>query len=270
MKKSKAIDLTVIGMGYFKTIEQLLFEIICLHKNEGRLIKKDYSRRDLPTMIELNDTNISDAAIDTTLGAMAVFYRDNLDIFRNDLSYQTRKFLVETIFKYKDLRNGYFHKDNIHEKAIIEEIHDATYELLFLLLGAKTLSNENRATLGYPEEIRSDFYKLCEYVNYHHGELFFLENEEGKEIIVSGYYDEGARIINEKQIEYTGVYFKSLSDIPHIQKFSKDDIPYKVSLGKLVYGYSDKLSVVPTKIKPIYENNHYVGPLIAEEEKLDY
>lgn len=77
MKKAQAIDLTIIGMGYFKAVEQLLYELICLHKNEGRQIKKDYSRHDLPATVELNDANIDDEAIDTTIGSMAVFYRDN-------------------------------------------------------------------------------------------------------------------------------------------------------------------------------------------------
>lgn len=54
MKQAKAIDLTVIGTGYFKAVEQLLYELICLHKDEGRKIKKNKSKE----MVPLSETNI--------------------------------------------------------------------------------------------------------------------------------------------------------------------------------------------------------------------
>lgn len=46
MKKAQAIDLTVIGMGYFKAVERVLFELICLHK-----MKTDTSKLFALTMI---------------------------------------------------------------------------------------------------------------------------------------------------------------------------------------------------------------------------
>jgi hypothetical protein len=47
--------------------------------------------------------------------------------------------------------------------------------LLFLLLAAKTITEDNNTILGFPKEITSDYYKLCEYIHYHHGELFYLD-----------------------------------------------------------------------------------------------
>lgn len=71
MKKAKAIDLTIIGMGYFKAVEQLLYELICFHKNQGLCIRN----------IPLDDDHIalylsgekSSETLDLTLGAMAMF-----------------------------------------------------------------------------------------------------------------------------------------------------------------------------------------------------
>ena len=98
MKKAQAIDLTVIGMGYFKAVEQLLYSLICLHANEGRQMKKDFSRKDLPFMVDLTYTAIEDEAIDTTIGAMANFYKDNLNMLRGELNWHTSKYVRETIF----------------------------------------------------------------------------------------------------------------------------------------------------------------------------
>ena len=270
MKKAQAIDLTIIGMGYFKAIEQLLFELICLHKNEGRQIKKEYSRRDLPNLIELNDANIENESIDTTIGAMAVFYRDNLDIFREDLTWKTRKYILETIFEYKNLRNGYFHKNNIHNWEKIVTIRNATFELLFLLLGAIVLTEDNKVVLGFPLEIQSGFYKLCEYVHYHSGDLFYLDFDRKEAEIRWGCADVHSKVINDKYVAYSGVYFKEMKNNSRIVRFLPNNLPRKISLGKFVFGYSNKIDITPIKVRTIYENGKFVGPSIAEEEKLDY
>lgn len=111
MKRAQAIDLTIIAMGYFKAVEQLLYNLICLHANEGRMIKKDFSKKDIPgTEIEVCDKYIEEKAMDTTIGSMANFYKDNLDLFNSELPFKTRKYIRESIFTYKDLRNGYLHK----------------------------------------------------------------------------------------------------------------------------------------------------------------
>lgn len=270
MKKAQSIDLTIIGTGYFKAVEQLLFDLICLHKNEGRQIKRDYSRRDLPSTVELNDANIDDEAIDTTIGSIAVFYRDNLNMLRNDLTWQTRKYILETIFEFKDLRNGYFHKDNIHDWNKIETIRKSTFELLFLLMGATALTEDNKDVLGFPREIVSDYYKLCEYVNYHHGELFYLDLGSEQEEMAFGYYDAYSKVLNDRYIGYTGVYFKELGKGGRVVRFLENKLPSKISLGKFILGYSNKIDITPVKVKTIYENGKFVGPSIAEEEKLDY
>lgn len=270
MKKAQAIDLTIIGMGYFKAVEQLLFELICLHKNEGRQIKNDYSRRNLSLTVELNDVHINDEAIDTTIGSMAVFYRDNLDMLRSDLTWRTRKYILEAIFEFKDLRNGYFHKDNIHDWVKIEAIRNSTFKLLFLLMGATALTEDNKDTLGFQREIVSDYYKLCEYVHYHHGELFYLDFGSEQEDMELGYYDAYSKVLNDRYVGYTGVYFKKLGKGGRVVRFLEDKLPSKISLGKFVFGFSDKIDITPVKVRTIYENGKFVGPSIAEEEKLDY
>ena len=268
MQKAKAIDLTVIGMGYFKAIEQLLYDVICLHKNEGRLIKSDYSRTDLPNEIELNDDNIRDNAIDTTIGSMAVFIRDNLDIFNLNITYKARKYIREAVFSYKDLRNGYFHKDNIHDWEIIENIRVTTYQMMFLILGALALSNDEKTKLGFPQIITTDYYRLCEYVNFHHKEPFYLDYGNAEEIIVIAHFDPQMKVSNMNSIEYSGVYFCDVNNKPIC--FRPEDLPNSIALGRLDLDKSSQIGVSFTKVKTIFENGKFIGPSIAAEERLKY
>ena len=139
-----------------------------------------------------------------------------------------------------------------------------------MLLGAKIVTENDRTVLGFPVEIQSDYYKVCEYVHYHNGELFYLDLGKENEELVFGYYDAHSKVINEKYAGYTGVYFKELGKDGRIIQFTKDGLPSRISLGKFVFGYSDKIDITPMKVKTIFENGKFVGPSIAEEEKLDY
>lgn len=272
MKKSQAIDLTMIGMGYFKAIEQLLFDLICLHKNENRFIRKDLSRTDLPGKnILLSEFNINNKAIDTTIGAIAKFYKEKLDMLRDDISCQTKKYICETIFFYKNLRNGYLHKDNIHSWDKIDEIRFETFFIIFLLLGTHTLNNNHMLQLGLPdiEEI-SDYSLLCEYVNYHNGELFFLSTKHDENIIAIACCDMHSKTIDNRYIKYSGAYFKIMDDKNRIYVLSKNKLPKEIYLGKLNITQSDTICMNPKKVKKIFENGKYIGPSIIEEDNINY
>ncbi len=269
MKKAKAIDLTIIGMGYFKAVEQLLYDLICLHKNQGLTIRKDYSRKDLPPEIPLNDQNINDKAIDVTLGSMAVFVRDNAQVlFRNDLAWKTKKFVREAIFKYADLRNGYFHKDNIHQPERIEEIRDVSFYMFFLLLGAYDLSEDSLVNLGLSQIVQNDYYRLCEYVDYHSGMLFVLDLGYGEDQYGIACADLFTKVVENRYVQYSGVYFKEIQG--RTFRFTEGNLPKEIYLGKFEFERSELVSAEPVKVKKIFENGKYVGPSIAEENEIGY
>lgn len=270
MKTAQAIDLTIIGMGYFKATEQLLFEIICLQKNKGLYIKSDYSRQDLPSMIELNDENINNRAIDTTIGSMAVFVKNNLNLFRNDLTWRTRKYIRETIFEYKEIRNNYFHKENIHDWEKIKSIRNTTFELLFLLLGSISINDNTITALGLENNVPSDYYKLCEYVHYHHDDIFYLDFGNEHETILFGNADIYSKVVNNSFVEYTGVYFRELGENGRIRLFHKDELPPKIFLGKFVFEGDSSIRITTIKVKTVFENGRFIGPSIADENKLNY
>ena len=228
-----------------------------------------YAKKELPTYIELNDTNIKQGSIDFSLGAMAVFFENNSDLYRKDLYWKTKEYVTQTIFEYKDLRNGYFHKNNIHDWNIIEVIRKSTIQILFLLFGTINLTNENKKALGFPDQEFSDYYKLCEYVNYHNGDIFFITLDDGREEIAFGHYDMHTKV-HDNYIVYSGLYFKELGKGGRIVDFRESYLPRRIILGKFVPGYSGKITMDPVKVKVIFENGKFVGPSIAAEEKLDY
>jgi hypothetical protein len=271
MKKAQAIDLTVIGMGYFKAVEQLLYNLICLHANEGRKMKKDFSRKELPFMVELTDESIKDESVDTTIGAMANFYKDNLDMLRGDLNWHTKKYVRETIFDYGDLRNGYFHKDNIYDWSEIDTIRDATLSIIFLLLGSQKLSEQELTKLGMPAiNEYSDYAKLCEFVNFHSGDLFFVDIGCETEELAFGCRDMHSKVVDNRYIQYSGMYLKNLGKEDRTVLFKEECLPKTIYLGKFVFAQTEGVSVTPVKVRKIFENGKFIGPSIIEEQSFDY
>lgn len=251
MKKARAIDLTVIAMGYFKAVEQLLFALVCLLENDGHLPEKDLA---------------------STIGAIAHFYKNNPNVLRSELHSWARTYIKETLFDYKDLRNRYLHKDNIHDWETITVIRNTTFELIFLLLGAHTLSDTDLVKLGMPDcSIYSDYYQLCEYVNYHSGELFYLGNTDEECVILEACPDSHSKLLDNNYVHYSGVYFKKPLQKGHIFRIEEKGLPKRIYLGKLVFDHGIKgVSASPTKVKLIFENGKFVGPLIASEKRIEY
>lgn len=266
MKQAKAIDLTVIGTGYFKAVEQILYELICLHKDEGRKIKKNKSK----DMVPLTEANIlKKDFLDTTLGSMANFYKDNIDILRSDIG-KARDYVRETIFAYAKVRNSYFHKHNIHDWNKIDEIRSATFQLLFLLLGAQQLSDVERKALGQVDtSLYDDYYKLCEYVNFHSNELFFI-NLGGADAFAIAVSDMYIETDTNDYIKYSGVYFKELGKDGRKFKFNKENLPKVIYTGKFVFAKTEMVGVEPVKRMKIYENGKFVGNSIVDEDKFSY
>lgn len=272
MKKAQAIDLTVIGTGYFKAAEQLLYGLICLHRNEGRLIQRAPSRKDLLPQIELTEDSIKEKSIDSTIGAMANFYKDNTDILRSELPKWAKTYIKEAVFNYKDLRNKYTHKENIHEWDVIDSIRNATFELAFLLIGAHTFTKEQLCELGMPDiSYFDDYSRLCEYINYHSEELFYVTSSDNKENLYVGCSDNNAKLVNDSYIQYSGAFFRDFNPNGKRYVLLKDHLPKRITLAKLVFEQGvEKVAFSPVKVKVIFENGRFIGPPIATEERIRY
>lgn len=271
MKEAKAIDLTVIGIGYFKAVEQLLYHLICLHSGENRKIKKDYSFKDLPISIALDEENIAMKRIDTSIGSIANFYKDNLDVLRDDLNFGVKKYIRESIFDYKELRNVYSHKNNIHDWAIIDNIRDATYRLFFLVIGAQRIKDSDLKKLGALnfKEI-SEYDKLCEYIDFHAGHVLFIDNGNKTENIFFACSDMHTTIEPNGYVKYSGVYIRELGQHGRKFKISEDHLPKTIFLGKFLFANTELVNCTPVKVKKIFEGGKFLGPSIVEENSFDY
>lgn len=245
MKKAHAVDLTVIGMGYFKAIEQLLFDLV-------KLYDPLFSR-------------------DATLGDYATFYKGKCkgrcDTFlRNDIHLSTRRFLYEAIYEYARLRNGYFHKDNIHDWDSIEEVRTTTLLLIFLLLGCQNLTNDNLIELGLPDiSTYNDFSKLCEYINFHSGSLFCLEVKDESILWVVAIDSNSIR----HKVDGNAAYFKFLGTEQYII-ITENKLPQRLWSGKLNIPQTKEVKFEPIKDQLIFEYGHFVGPSIVAEDGFTY
>lgn len=248
MKKAEAIDLTIIGMGYFKAIEQLLFELIKVNNKTKELGERDF-----------------------TIGGIATYYKKNINsMFRDDIAYFTKTFVKEAIFEYSDLRNGYFHKHNIHDWRKIDEIREATFDLVFLVLGSRKLADEDKQFLGMPDSrLFDDYYRLCEYMNYHAGDVFFIGTGD-REMICVACNDMNTKTVNNNYVEYSGVYIKVINEHGDKLVIDSKHLPDKIVLGKILPSGRNEVKMTPVRIKTIFEHGEFVGPSLVEEENLQY
>lgn len=245
MKKAHAIDLTVIGTGYFKAAEQMLYALIKLHN---------------PSFDPKS-----------TLGDCATFYKDNHDIIlRSDVHWSTRDFIFEAIYEYADLRNGYFHKHNIHDPAKILEIRSATYTLMFLLLGGQKLSSSDLVSLGLTALTGdSDFELLCDYIQYHKNSLFCVAPDD--------YPEQWIRIVPRTEVPQSVrdtekgpcIYFNVLG-ANNCGRFFAEDVPKRIWAGKISISHTTKVELAYEKTLLIFEGGKYVGPVVADAEDFTY
>ena len=248
MKEAHAIDLTAVVMGYFKSAEQLLSALMSLLQ---------------PNPLSLDS--------DSSLGAIAHFFKDNLKLFKSEISYPSRKYIRETLFAYGNLRNGYLHKHNIHNWEDVDKIRDATFNLFFLMLGSLELSAENRRALGMPlANIFSDYYQLCEYINYHAGDIFFLCYGDGRERIVVALPDKYQEVVEQNYFKFSGAYYHTFA-LPHQEgTITENNQPEEIYLVELAFSETDTIQVDCVKKLKIFSNGKFIGPSIIDEKGDNY
>lgn len=245
MRKAQAIDLTVIGTGYFKAAEQLLY---CLAK-----------------------LRFSDVDEKETFGNFAYRYQKNQKLFfHKDLLPTTREYVYESIYSYAKLRNGYFHKHNIHDPNRIEEIRKATFLLVFLLLGSQKLSGTDLAALGTPTlHNYSEFNILCDYVEFHSHDYFCLKPD--------GFPDQWVQPVEMANIPASikgaatsrCLYFFSLST-KKIFRVTEENLPKCIWIGKLDIKQTTQISLDLVKEKLLYESGRYTIPALVDESDFEY
>ena len=126
------LDKTYIVTGYLKALEQLLFWLIPKTANKAKI---NIAANGGFINIEVTSYEFYKA----TLGNMVYFLRDinNRKIYESTISRAALSTLTSVINEWVQKgRNGYFHKDNIEKREVIDDIRLLSISCYFLILGA--------------------------------------------------------------------------------------------------------------------------------------
>lgn len=133
------LDLTNVVAGYLKSVEQLLATLIQL--SGSQVTAKVNGEIKL-----LNAENIEDS-IDTTLGALENIIKHNGDML--EVNKYAKNYLVDSLDDWREKqRNGYFHKDNLHDTKKVGEIREKALQLYFVILGSWAIRDDQLSQLG--------------------------------------------------------------------------------------------------------------------------
>lgn len=241
MKESENIDYTAIAMDYFKAVEQLLYKyIVVIHKNQKRTIAAyttPEGNRD--PFVELNDDNIDKGIINSTLNKLIGFLKwyKNDDLLRSDLSIASRDSIKDYLGNIKELRNGYFHKDNMTEWEKVEESRNLAFVTCFLILGAFIITDSEKSLLQiHKGREHNGFYQLCDYLNnqehLNNRELFYIHFEDNDTELLLPLPDPYKKVDDLGHVVYSGLYFEGKKGVICYTEdtFPVDSIVYKTEI----------------------------------------
>lgn len=233
LQHSSSIDLSSIIMGYCKSLEQLLFQIVKFHANEGRSIKP--SKGNSSDRIELTTERINQFEIDSSWGSLVYFMSENKDIFRcSELSEDGIEYILTSLRIMNSKRNQYFHKKNCDITEYTEKIKDYVYTTICCLLGAISFTEEQQRILYQDYKApKSDFQKLAEYINLHANRLFYLvESETSNPRRVFSTADFDFKCTNSGMPIFSGVYF-TIPFSKEIIRYTKKILPFRIYTGEM-------------------------------------
>lgn len=248
-------DLTVVALGYFKAIEELLFAFVTCYAGEKDKwidtynMYKDATRNSSYKQgwqSYLMLSTLSDKKEHIMLERMISFISDFDDLF-TDIS--AKNTLLDLLRSIKPLRNGFFHKDNLHDISIVEEARKSTFLIFYLLLGSMRTTANCYEILGIPEN-EDHFQMLCGYVDQHVRSAYYLDYGDGKLSVTIGQNDKKVQYDQAGNAVYSGVYFNLLIDFPISEKiltiasigtmakeklcFNSKSVPHRIYKGTLV------------------------------------
>ena len=158
---SENIDMTGVVAGYLKSIEQLLLAIAKLNIDTGKKIR-------LRTQEYSDFSTENENQIDTSLGSITVFFKNNGDLL--DVNHYAKNYITKIIDDWREKqRNGYFHEDNLHDIDKVYEIREKALLLYYLILGGFSIKPEQFEKLGMvktPEKATIDIVLRDTYLSF--------------------------------------------------------------------------------------------------------
>jgi hypothetical protein len=232
LDKAAGIDLTTVAIGYFKSIEQLLWHYILLYKNRhdknGKAIT--IHKKNSRNYIELSDENIQKDIIDNSLGSIKSFFNFHKNIiFCPSIDLKTRNYVLAEIDSIKDIRNEYLHKNNITEWSTIETARKISF-LIFYLVSTTFMYQDFHKEMLSPHF--NDKFRLLDFIHSHVHYLYFIDDDPIPwiaEVKIIDYDKNGVAIFSD-------IILKVVGDKEHKQPqyIIKDVLPKQIFTVPLI------------------------------------
>lgn len=198
LEGAEEIDLSAILLGYFKSVEQLLFQIIKLRRFDAdrsiylKKVSRNKIRRKNPdgtinendfiTVDKLGYATLSEKLFESgfrenlTLSGLAGFFGHrsskgelklrNADLFVCGIEPETHAIVIDCLSEITGMRNGYLHKDNCHDWSEVDDAREMAFCVFYLLLGLLSISDKDAEELGFQKSLgKTDYYLLCDYIH---------------------------------------------------------------------------------------------------------
>ena len=269
-----SIDLTPISMGYFKALEQFLYDFIGFHTTEkdGVMREIQFKKNDPP--VPFTDATYNGRKNDITMGTMAKFLgtRAQQDMLRPEIDRNTATLIKDMLWKASGLRNGYFHKDNIDVWEKVKKDRELAYLVFYLVLGAYKYDGDAKAHFEFvaPQQ-KAESQKLFEYI---HALSFVTDTLERPLIYLGDDAEKSPWVVPEHDnfIEYdeygdptySGMYYYIIGQQQFTQKYQEDNLPNVICEGRLILGKGDNQPVgikVTGPEKVIFKDGKFLGNL---------
>lgn len=146
-------DYTAIVSGYLKSVEQLLYHIVCFSKGKGYWIKNNGKKKHgkhpkskrVGQVFKIALEADNDGYFDTTIGSLIHFlgdYKDDLILTEN-----YKDTIIDCLNCYRiECRNDSFHLDNNYQWSRVEYIRWNTFLIYILLLNCCKLGDTESDT----------------------------------------------------------------------------------------------------------------------------
>ena len=250
------IDYAAIAMGYFKSIEQFLYGIASIYADgTKRIFSNGNKDKNIPRgKIVLNKDNLEIHHNYIMLDSLINFINENRNIFNENADKRLIRIFVNYLRRQKQIRNGYFHKENLEDWDVVEEARDKAFTIFALGLGLIDIPENKKMDIGVPANA-DQFTLLCDYINMNASSVYYIETE-GEELFTAvGQHDEGIVYDEYGVATYTGIYFNRLLNIKTERTVLGVEGMFKLQKQKVYYDIHN----VPTKI--------YRGTMLLSKSK---
>lgn len=82
--------------------------------------------------------------------------------------------------------------------------------------------------------------------------------------------DKYSKVVNNRYIEYSGIYFQNLGEKPMLFTLNREKMPEEIYIGKFVFEGAEHTKITPVKIRKIYDRGKFIGPSVSEEMSIGY